>query len=617
MSICRTILLLLCAIAADTLLFGPAAAGQNGKIPQEKLLRHLLELEQKLTPQQLDHLSGGFSNYLALAHFVLDPRTAGPDDDGRKPPFTLSQTRAGTSSASFAGLTELLNNSQAHSHQREEDGDPEQISDPRLSFHFSRFSGFTQNTSSSAWCGHNIVTGFQSTFATLLTSLLPFEQDPNLMVNSASSLSAAFSTNDGKSFTDLGVLNPGPTTTTTNSVMFGNPVVACTSAKNFYYITSPFFVSTDANTSFAGVGLSLSTDGGRQWADPSSILKKSGFHILDRAWLAIDPQDSKRLYVAYFDFDLDGVFTETAATARCPNVQREAIELVTSRDGGHTWSSPRIVREDCDVIDPKTGQFLGRNEPFAPQVAVGADGKVFLSYTVFLGLGPQAGNATLNFRRSSDQGKSFDPEVGVSNIVLSGDIGRMQGDIVLLPASAMATGSAKRGVPDSIYIAWVDGRDNSQVDVIGSGSYNFSDILFAQSTDGGSTWSAPKAVSPTPDDFTGIGRDQIQPAIAVNREGELAVCYYDRRNDPQNNAVDHFCSLSRDRGRSFHDIRQTATNWAPIHATDFFIDPRTLGLYDTVAPHLASEDDKGFFTSFQIIKNAAPSVRGRSIGHEE
>jgi hypothetical protein len=596
----------------------PRAAGQQRKVPQEKLLRQLLKLEQKLTPEQIDRLSSGFGNYLALAHLVLDPRTAGPDDDGRKPPFTLSQTRSGANSAALAKLTNLLNSPQARSREDNGNGDVEQISDPRLNFQLSRFTGFTENTSSSAWCGRNVVTGFQSTLASLLTSVLPFEQDPNLLVNSATSLGVAFSTNDGESFTDLGVLNPGPTTTTINTVMFGNPVVACTSPNKFYYLTSPFFVSNASGVSLAGVGLSVSRDGGRQWGNPVPILQKDGFHILDRAWLAADPHDSKRLYATYFDFDLDGVFVETVATARCPKVLRQAIELVSSSDGGQTWSSPSIVREDCDVIDPNTGKFIGRNQPFAPQVAVGAGGNVFLSYTVFLGVGDQAGTVVLNFRRSSDHGKSFDPEVSVSNIVESGDVGRLQGDIVDPPAPAMAADySSKRGGKDTLYIAWADGRDNPQVDVLGSGTYNFGDILLAKSTDGGSTWSTPKPVSPTPDDFAGIGRDQFQPAIAVNRDGALAVCYYDKRNDPQNNAVDRFCSLSRDHGRSFHDIRQTVTSWAPIHATDFFLDARSLGLYDTVAPHLASEDDDGFFGSFQIINNAVPGVYGRRIRREE
>jgi hypothetical protein len=241
-----------------------------------------------------------------------------------------------------------------------------------------------------------------------------------------------------------------------------------------------------------------------------------------------------------------------------------------------------------------------------------------VAYAVFFGVGPQAGTNTLNFRRSADRGKSFDPEVTVSNLVPSGDSGRLQGDIVDIPAPAMAADTSRRSGKDTIYIAWADGRDNPQVDVIGrAGTYNFGDIVLATSTDGGSTWSTPKAVSPTSDDFAGIGRDQFQPAVAVNRDGELAVCYYDRRNDPQNNAVDRYCSLSKDQGHSFQDFRQTARSWAPIHDSDFFVAPQALGLYDTIAPHFATEDGHDFFGSFQTIDNAVPGVHGRRIRRAE
>jgi hypothetical protein len=94
------------------------------------------------------------------------------------------------------------------------------------------------------------------------------------------------------------------------------------------------------------------------------------------------------------------------------------------------------------------------------------------------------------------------------------------------------------------------------------------------------------------------------------------VCYYDRRNDVQNNALDRYCSLSRDHGISFHDIRQTAASWAPIENADLFIAPHFLGGYDTVTPHLEPDDDN-FFGSFQTIKNAVVSIQGRGIQREE
>lgn len=170
----------------------------------------------------------------------------------------------------------------------------------------------------------------------------------------------------------------------------------------------------------------------------------------------------------------------------------------------------------------------------------------------------------------------------------------------------------------TIYVAWSDGRDHPQADVVASaGVYNFSDILVVSSRDGGASWSAPRPVSATPNDFAGAGRDQFQPGVAVEPDGSVAVCYYDRRNDPLNNAIDHYCSISRDGGHVFHDIRQTRTSWIPAHSTDFFLNDLYLGQYDTVAPHQAAKHEREFFSGFQIITRVIPNVHGRSVRSEE
>jgi len=69
-----------------------------------------------------------------------------------------------------------------------------QVSDPSNDFFFSSFGGFTQSETSTAWCGHNVVVGFNdsgSFFEQLLVS-------PTLSVNING---FARSTNKGASFT--------------------------------------------------------------------------------------------------------------------------------------------------------------------------------------------------------------------------------------------------------------------------------------------------------------------------------------------------------------------------------------------------------------------------------
>jgi hypothetical protein len=119
-------------------------------------------------------------------------------------------------------------------------------------------------------------------------------------------------------------------------------------------------------------------------------------------------------------------------------------------------------------------------------------------------------------------------------------------------------------------------------------------------------------VSPTDPNFAGVGRDQFQPGVAVDAEGTLAVCYSDRRNDPQNNLIDHYCSVSQNQGATFQDLRQTTSSWNPGHAADELTAQEYLGDYDTVTAESTGQQ-KGFFSSFQVETDFMSNVQGRSF----
>lgn len=622
-------------IFALTLLFLLVAPNAKAQEPRKTtpnaFLQNLIRFEQNIPPADRNLFSGAVRNLLSLAHALLDKPAAGPDDDGGPPPFKLSGTQTspttktgpvaatlGATSADLVNLAAALNGkTRGGAHLG-----PGQITSSAETFQFTHLGGFNQSTTSSAWCGPNVVTAYQSSLAFLTTEVVPFVANPLQFAFSGSSVGVSVSDNGGDSFADQVVLNPGATilTDTENDAqaMAGNPVVACTSANKFYILTSPF-VSIKADLTaftaqpFSSVGLSVSSNGGKQWAPPVPIVTKDGFfHLLDGAWLAIDPQNKNRMYVTYIDIDLEGAFTNFIGTARCPNTIRLGVEMVSSSDGGGNWSAPAVLHDSCE-------QFINGSQvtklPVATQAAVGADGKVFASYSLLRA----DGEDELRFRRSVDHGNTFDPEILVSNIVPTGDpigpsAGSLQAFFNNIQVPAMAADPVKK---DTLYISWSDGRDNPQVDVVSpTGFYNFADILLAKSTDGGVTWSSPKPVSPTPADFPGVGRDQFQPGISVNQDGTLAVCYYDRRNDPLNMGIDRFCSLSTDHGATFHDQRQTATTWPPIHAVDFLLDPSSIGDYDTVAAHQGPGNDDRFFGAFQVINNNVTTVHGRSFHGE-
>src|SRR5262249_17357003 len=133
--------------------------------------------------------------------------------------------------------------------------------------------------------------------------------------------------------------------------------------------------------------------------------------------------------------------------------------------------------------------------------------------------------------RSSDHGQTWQVEPTPVGDILP------LGDTTLLPGA--------RGVPNpdgglgveaedwffgvaadpangNLYAVWQDARfSNSQ----------YTGIAFSMSTDGGLTWSAPIKVNQTPEDIPAGNRQAILPSVAVNRDGVVAVTYYDRRNN--------------------------------------------------------------------------------------
>ena len=580
------------ALAILSLAYGATAQQLTPALKDQ--LKAAIAIEQQIPPAQRRLFSGALQNWLAFGHGVFDLPQQDFNDDGPSPlggrqSAAMTLSAPSSSAATKKGLGRVA-----------------QVSNLDFDLVFSRVGGFTQSTTSTAWCGRTVVVGFNDSTAALdgvVTSELT-----NSSTVPTSQLGVSFSTDNGRTFTDLGFLEPGHFP----NDLVGNPSVVCASPERFVYATAPFFTANpDLSDQRSLVGINLSEDAGRHWSVPILAVNKDlNFHILDKEWLAIDRNNPDYLYLTYSDFDVEGSFG--VPTARCPNFSRVAIELVKSVDGGHTWSAPSVVREDCIIVDPITQSFTGHVAAGA-QVAIGRDGSVSTSYLLFSAID---GSEQIMFRRSSDQGATFDPEVAVSNLIPSGADGKLQGFFFDQGFQSMAVDNSQAESKGSIYIAWSDGRDNSQIDVISSnGRYAFGDILLSKSTDHGKTWSKPAPVSPTNPNFAGAGRDQFQPGLAVDAEGRLAVCYSDRRNDPQNNRIDHYCSVSPDQGNTFTDIRQTTSSWNPGHGADELTDPRYLGDYETVTAE-ATGREKGFFSSFQVETDNMSNVQGRSFSRE-
>jgi len=393
------------------------------------------------------------------------------------------------------------------------------------------------------------------------------------------------STDGGRTFIDQGYLNPGPNI---SNFLGGDPVVVCTDQNTFYQS------SISQTGLFNGVSVSKSTDGGATFDDPVEVVRKNpGFHFIDKPWLAADPSNPKKLYVTYSDFDTSRVF--------CPGLGlRVGIELVSSIDGGSTWSGPTVIDSGCS---PNFDQ--GSN------VAVDGAGNVYVAWESFPSASP---TNEIDMVRSTDGGTTFGPKVTVAAVTPVGStfFVLLQGGFRGNEFPMLAIASSRGRATGPIYVAWNDGRFGQIPDSFpGSGSggtYNFGDVLVSRSTDGGASWSAAVKVDNNKNAATSNGTDHYLPGIAVDHSGAVGVCWSDRRRDPENFLIDRECAVSRNSGQTWVNHRITKESFAPSLASDLLVNPIHMGDYDSTAADTLGQFS-GFLAAFGDNTRGNPDVR--------
>lgn len=558
----RSFLLVALACAA----ISPSVSAQTSP-GQTKRLQQYLQAIAKIPADQQKHLSGGAINFMKFAEVSTEkPQSGGLPDGGIRNTASIRAASEGARtrsmlSAGIAPVPVMVGVAP--------------VSNPRQDFTLSLLGGFTQNETSTAWCGNTVVVGYNDSGSYLRTAGI----DP---LAAASFNGVATSINEGASFKALDYLNPGP-----NPVGFlgGDPVVVCSNSSLFYY-SSLYSTADPSGNPLSAISVSTSQSGGLSWGAPVVAAAKDGFtHTLDKDWLAIDPKHPNFLYVTYTDFD------SSFASKSCPNDSRTAIELVASHDGGATWGAPTVIREQCGA----SANFVQGS-----QVGVDGSGRVFVTYEFFSADGARS----IELLGSATHGASFGYVVEVTSVTPTGDGGALQGEFRSNEFPSLAIDP----VSSDLYISWGDGRNNTVPDLASlSKTYGYGDVFVTRSQDMGRTWSAGVAVSPTPSWYTGTGRDQFMPGIAVDHSGNVGVCYYDRRLDPENQTVDRYCSVSTNRGGSWTDSRKTAASWIPVHGADVFINPAYMGDYDGTVSD-ATGANAGFVGAFQIMVRGNPDV---------
>jgi hypothetical protein len=445
---------------------------------------------------------------------------------------------------------------------------------------FSRFAGITQTEPSIGWCGRNAVVGFNDTGSVLKVLLGLFSPS-----HSVSLSGFAFSRDAGETFIQGPPLfaDPLPPGLFFRQLL-GQPVVGCTDSSTFYYSS---LALEQANVFpfpiVPGIAVSISTDGGQTFSRTVMAVRKpprgvGNFHILDKEWMAVAPgPGGGTLHVTYTDFDLTGRFCRSLRPQPGP-APFTAIEYVRSTDGGATWSQPIVIDEVCGFAPVVSGS----------QVRTGVGDDVFVAWESYPTLDNRhgfGGPRSIKIRRSSDGGASFGPASTVTGVTPVGNGFALQGNFrAFFDLQGLAVDRSGGRNTGTIYVTWHDGRSLQVPEPFGPGgltTYGFADVLLSRSTDGGATWSAPVRVN---DDPVGLAVDHFMPAATVDREGNVFVAFYDRRNDPRNFLIDTFLAKSEDGGRRWSNERLTKRSFPPARAQDrILFESSDIGDYISVA----------------------------------
>ena len=494
------------------------------------------------------------------------------------------------------------------------------VNDRSHDLDFSAYALYTQSETSTARCGNQVVVGFNDSGSEFET----------FFFNGGSSFSgASVSSDGGKTFQDIGFINPGPNF---SNFVLGDPVLTCTDSSTFYF-TQLMTFQDSSNIPQSATVISKSTDGGNTWGDPvvaiaKFVQKPAGVfiqpgHFLDKNWAAIDPSNPSRIYISYTDFD------DSGQSPGCGNVARTAIEVVVSNDGGQTFGQPIIVDEQC-------GDQVGVQ---ASHVAVNSHGVAYLAWERFTPTGIEMRATHLNPNSTAAPSVLVDQKVvGGDTFAVCGGFGcsevetDLQGefrDLVGLDLAVDRSGGPNEG---TVYVTWDDGRNKSVPDLLGfdtglgipptegqlvvpgftpiiltAGNYAYTDVLVSKSKDGLHFGPTVQVNSDRQPKF-GSGHDHFQPAIATDSTGAVAVCWYDRRNDPRNLQIERFCAESKN-GNEWNNFRVPISPFAPVHRLDFGTAINYMGDYDGLTSDFTGKT-RGFIGAFEWMSSGMnPDVK--------
>ena len=393
-------------------------------------------------------------------------------------------------------------------------------------------------------------------------------------------------------------------------------------------------------------GFAYSSDGGKTWTDGGRIVPPRGGFSAGDPSLAVDRQG--RVYLASLEYE-PGMNPTQYGTALVAG--RSMLGVRTSDDYGHTWSEP--ADGTAGMLGEHDKELLTVDNSGGPN-----DGNVYLVWTDF-DSELAGGRGVITFSRSTDRGKTWSDPIRLSRnneaynqgaVPVVGPNGELyvtwQTQLTATPGIWMTTsldGGETFSLPQKIrtfsapghaldscgrqgmdgdirMLGWpvvaVDStpvadpedpppyRGTIYITYAAKSGVDEGDIYLIRSTDGGLTWGSPVRVN---DDATAL--DQFQPGIATKPNGEVAVFWYDRRNDPSNIDIEVFAARSTDGGQSFGPNLKVSDAAFEGVGNNTQRDPGVAACYMGDYMQLAAVSD-GYVATWGDNRDMYPSIQG-------
>jgi hypothetical protein len=304
--------------------------------------------------------------------------------------------------------------------------------------------------------------------------------------------------------------------------------------------------------SASAVLASRSTDGGRTWSIPATLIRDGPDAFNDKDAITADPTDARYVYATW----------DRLAGDRGPTW------FARTTNGGVSWEPAKAI------YDPGVNAQTLNN-----QIVVLPDGTLVDFFTLF---NPKPSLAVI---RSSDKGASWSAPITIAQVQALGAKDPETGEDV---RDSATLGSIAVGPQGALAVVWQDAR-------FSSGARD--GIALARSADGGSTWTAPVRIN------ADAGVQAFSPSVAIRGDGTIGITYYDFRNntaDPTTLPTDVWFTGSSD-GATWHETHLSG----PF---DLAIAPDAEGLF-LGDYHALTSIGESFVPFFVQTNNGSPENR--------